>query len=670
MWRTVERAVAHGLLPVVTATSSGDQWTVTISLAELELAVEQRAATRAAAEAAAVASFDAEFDRLLTSPDVCETYPSTRLTLKNCIGPVLRYCHVILNTQAPELSVSGDPRTGYIAWHLFDGKPRTEPASSAHKSAAIKICKLATAQKILSGHIDFWPNSSQNPMRPSIVISQDTVNTLERAAAKAREVLSSHPPGVEQSNGETDSSYVVQRLIELPLPPGMTKMLVLGAITNALDAAIIMAALHSSSVLNRLSPILKRTQHGTDGDHITFVHAFTKLRMRMEQASDAAMPVSLPQYSYLATQPARILQSIDTAAQNIEQLLQTASIIKLEPDPSGQLAHKQVPGMDLEVKGAPYGSRHEAADLSMLRKLLLVGFGDNVAACLPQTLESDTLLMRIRSEGVRNQSGISFQALKTRLARCGPLAIISGRQSSPFAQSLSSQPNFYETPITPLLAVLLGTRLSTPKAPSPNPPGEHSVNHVELLVNDWASVIVKSDVDSLSHDQARDLIVDTRKLLHRAVDKAMADFLRHDWRQPALSQMFACLPNIQEAPVPKVKHKVKKAQVNSHGPAPVGPTAGIVTEEIAEQFTAKPTVASWNPHWFELTDKAVKHKVKKTRVNGHIPAPVGPTAGTVTEEMAQQFTAKPTVASRNSTWSDLTGEAVNPGREKLGPATF
>lgn len=136
--------------------------------------------------------------------------------------------------------------------------------------------------------------------------------------------------------------------------------------------------------------------------------------------------------------------------------------------------------------------------------------------------------------------------------------------------------------------MLLGSKLSIPKAPLQRSQGHIALDHVELLVNDWASVIVKLDVEGLSNDQARNLLLETRELLHLAADKALVVFLKHGWRHPAFRTMLELLSSLNPAGR-KVTTGTEEARGTGRTAAPVITPVCVdiakVTEGEAEQVS-------------------------------------------------------------------------------------
>lgn len=104
-------------------------------------------------------------------------------------------------------------------------------------------------------------------------------------------------------------------------------------------------------------------------------------------------------------------------------------------------------------------------------------------------------------------------------------------------------------------------------------------DHVELLVNDWLPIRVKSEVKGLSHQQARELIMGARETLHRAVNRALVDYLKRGSREQSklprlLKSMLHVLPGL---PTRKVTTRDYRETAKDEDPVQKGAMQKLMT---------------------------------------------------------------------------------------------
>lgn len=64
---------------------------------------------------------------------------------------------------------------------------------------------------------------------------------------------------------------------------------------------------------------------------------------------------------------------------------------------------------------------------------------------------------------------------------------------------------------------------------------------MDLCINDWLPVFVKSEEWGLMQSQARALVLEGHEMLHKAVDKALVDLFKYDWRHKVRNELFGNL---------------------------------------------------------------------------------------------------------------------------------
>jgi len=200
-----------------------------------------------------------------------------------------------------------------------------------------------------------------------------------------------------------------------------------------------------------------------------------------------------------------------------------------------------VPGSELKIRAEPYGGDLSRTTYrrSLLRHLLVLGFSENIALIGHGTLApGQPPQLRIDSQGVCVDSPLKAHMPQKQLyktLKTGPMMVVTGMTDNPQGSCLGAR---YCTPISTWEAVLLGKDL--------NIPGEVETpvaGAVQVLVNNWLPVLVRSEAKGVSHEQARDTLFKAREALHRAIDKAMFDYVKYSWQSVDFYDLLTGLPN-------------------------------------------------------------------------------------------------------------------------------
>lgn len=115
------------------------------------------------------------------------------------------------------------------------------------------------------------------------------------------------------------------------------------------------------------------------------------------------------------------------------------------------------------------------------------------------------------------------------------MMVVTGVTDNPEGGGLIAR---YCTPISTWQAILLGKDLTLPDGKE-----SHVTGAVQVLVNNWFPVLIKSEVEGVSNEQARDTLFEAREALHRAIDKAMYDFVKYSWHSADFYELLTGLPN-------------------------------------------------------------------------------------------------------------------------------
>ncbi|KAI3396189.1 hypothetical protein diail_392 [Diaporthe ilicicola] len=404
----------------------------------------------------------------------------------------------------------------------------------------------------------------------------------------------------------------------LPFPPSTAKMLILGASIKCLEPAILLAAVERHAVYRDMAcrgegeggyrnPAVLNVM---EGDHAGVISLFQRLRnqnwatkkikgeeghenppksstgaqseakgemtpdvngvigdgseLQSPQLSDlpesvqseASEPVkSPPKTDVIVAQrfdhfdPDRIA-SVSATAREIERVMIGAGLVSHNKETS----YVGAPGSELRVRAEPYGGSLSSNShrRSMLRHLLVLGFSENIAQIgYGSLVPGQPPQLRINSQDVFIDSPLKAHMPMKQLSktlRGGPLMVVTGATGNPEGMGLAAR---YCTPISTWQAVLLGKDLSLP-AGSETPVADAA----QLIVNKWLPVFVKSEVDGVSNEQARDTLLEARETLHRAIDKAMLDYVKFAWHSSDFYTLLRGLPNedsfaAKEVPIEK-----------------------------------------------------------------------------------------------------------------------
>lgn len=390
-------------------------------------------------------------------------------------------------------------------------------------------------------------------------------------------------------------------LAALPFPPPWAKMLVAGASIRCLEHAILLAAVEKHAVYretaSRAEEVDDHRTHSPgdamDGDHGGLGVLFQRLRdqswigkkhMRLPSTEDGqeessrphdnaqqraekdvtpgtndpvsdheglqASPNSFPESVQTSfTNEAMIarrfghfdphgIASVSASAKQIERSMITAGLVSYPRETSDI----SVPGSDLKIRAEPYGGgdlNRQTRQISMLRRLLVLGFPENIAQIGHGTLApGQPPQLRINSQEVYVGSPLKAHMPQKQLhktLRAGPLMVVTGVTENPEGGRLSAR---YCTPVSTWEAVLLGKDLTLPDGKETSAAGA-----AHVLVNKWLPVLVKSKVEGVSNEEARDTILEAREVLHRAIDKAMHDYVKYSWNSLDFYTLLKRLPN-------------------------------------------------------------------------------------------------------------------------------
>jgi hypothetical protein len=379
-------------------------------------------------------------------------------------------------------------------------------------------------------------------------------------------------------------------LAALPFTPSRSKMLVVGASLRCLEHAIVLAAMEKHAVYRKTASRSKGDDGDRDpafrnvmsGDHPDLLLLFQRLRdakwfankqRRIPEPKDGEEKFPkedlapstyepMPDHEGLHassngfTEPAETssaknavvarrfdhydpdgIASVSASAGAIERSMITAGLASYQKETS----YISVPGSELKIRAEPYGGDLSRTTYrrSLLRHLLVLGFSENIAQIGHGTLApGQPPQLRIDSQEVCVDSPLKAHMPQKQLyktLKTGPMMVVTGMTDNPQGSCLGAR---YCTPISTWEAVLLGKDL--------NIPGEVETpvaGAVQVLVNNWLPVLVRSEVRGVSHEQARDTLFKAREALHRAIDKAMFDYVKYTWQSVDFYDLLTGLPN-------------------------------------------------------------------------------------------------------------------------------
>lgn len=249
------------------------------------------------------------------------------------------------------------------------------------------------------------------------------------------------------------------------------------------------------------------------------------------------------------------IASVSASAEAIERSMITAGLVGYRETASTI----SVPKSELKIRAEPYGGdlSRTTYRTNILRHLLVLGFPDNIAQIEHGTLDpGKPPQLRIDSRQVYIDSPLKAHMPQKKLyktLKAGPMMVVTGILDNPQDGWLSAR---YCTPISTWEAVLLGKDLKLPGDKEAPVPGA-----AQVLVNDWLPVLVKSEVQGVSHEHARDTLFEARAALHRAIDKAIFDYVKYSWQSSDFYELLTGLPNedsLKAAAVPKEQREGPK----------------------------------------------------------------------------------------------------------------
>lgn len=609
-----KRTLKYGLLPQVTAAPTAADpnhgtpcWKVTIALKELGIFVSAHGSRRLLAEVAA----SIQFELVLSSPETIaklEKFPLADINPENAIDILHAYCRMLsMSTDDLRRDVMKVSSEAYEARIFLEERQLGKPAVSAVKDLAKGISPLALAHGVLNGDPDVWPAGVENPFEAKIVVGDAGMRMLRNLIRAARAYLTTTPGPAEdassheshhkidrddakESESETASSGAAvhqapdldQFLAGLPFSPSIANLLILGASIRCLEPAIILAALGRKNIYRKLAPgekyqadhldpYVKNTVHG---DHSDLVLLYQ--RIRKERQKKPKTEGGLKAVGYSANFDPSGIRSVNAAARDIERILRSAGLCGY-PDGDSNI---QLPGSDLQVRKQPYGSHLNLNSTMMLavRHLMALGFGHNIAqygygTLLPGGLPELRVGSRKVHIGSPLRAPMNVRQLKKHLEN-GPLFVLSGTAEHPNKRDLTAQ---YSSPISTWQAVLFGEDLSlAQKTWAPQHPGA-----AQLVLNGWLPVFVLSEVPEFSDRKVANLILDARHVLHRAIRKAMQDYIKHSWTSVDFYKL------LKEIPIEMNTEAMKQKSVKGGSQSSVSQNEEIVEGEKKDIHEAK-----------------------------------------------------------------------------------
>lgn len=253
--------------------------------------------------------------------------------------------------------------------------------------------------------------------------------------------------------------------------------------------------------------------------------------------------------------PGRIA-SVSAAAREIERAMITAGLVAYNEETS----YKGAPGSELQVRAEPYGGSLDSNTFrrSMLRHLLVLGFPDNIAQIgYGSLIPGQPPQLHMNYQDVHIDSPLKAhmpmkQLFKT--LRGGPLMVVTGATENPRGGGLGAR---YCTPISTWQAVLLGKDLSVPAGSEIPVAGA-----AQVIVNNWLPVLVKSEVEGVTNEQARDTLLEAREAIRRAIKKAMFDYIKYSWHSSDFFTLLKDLPNEDSFAAKEVPKEMRHTESN------------------------------------------------------------------------------------------------------------
>ncbi|KAG6363662.1 hypothetical protein INS49_008763 [Diaporthe citri] len=502
-----------------------------------------------------------------------------------------------------------------LAHAIINGHPDLWPVSLENPFQArivLDHARLEKLQHLITATNDYLRTA------PGHVIGGKGRGTFYRPTQEGPEQDTVNARGGFEGAPHRDIPDLQSWLAALPFPPFRAKMLVAGASIRCLEHAILLAAIEKHAVYRGTASRGKEddgyrnpaTTNVMEGDHPGVLLLFQRLRdegwairkqMRLPKTEDGAekssqlhddaqdqdmedvtpdtndpvghhegfqaLPNGFPEpLETSSTNEAMVarrfnhfdpdaIASVNAAAREIERSMITAGLVGYPKEAS----YISVPGSELKVRAEPYGGNlsRTTHKRSTLRHLLVLGFPENIAQIGYGTLApGQPPQLRINSEEVYMDSPLKAPMPQKQLhknLRAGPMMVVTGVTSNPEGGGLSAR---YCTPLSTWEAVLLGKDLTLPDGKETPVAGA-----VQVLVNNWFPVLVKSEVEGVSNEQARDTLFEAREALHRAIDKAMYDYVKYSWHSVDFYDLLMDLPNedsFQAMAMPKEKRDAMK----------------------------------------------------------------------------------------------------------------
>lgn len=484
-----------------------------------------------------------------------------------------------------------------VALGILNGHPNLWPVSLENPFQARIVLDRARLEKLrhlIATATDYLRTT------PGQLVGEKQRGTFHKVVQGGDEQNTVDIQGGSEATTHRDIPDLQSWLAALPFPSPRAKMLVAGASMRCLEHAILLAAVEKHAIYRETvspgeevdgyrNPAIKNVM---DGDHTGLFLLFQRLRdekwigktlMRLPstddgqeesprphdnaqneaekdvtpdtidllsgqedlQASSDSFPESMQTSSAKEAMVARRfdhfdphgISSVSASAEEIERSMITAGLASYP----GEARYIGMAGSDLKIRAEPYGgnSSRQLRKMSMLRHLLVLGFPENIAQIGHSSLHpGQPPQLRINSQEVYIDSPLKAHMPQKQLSktlRAGPLMVVTGVTDNSEGGGLSAR---YSTPISTWEAVLLGKGLSLPDGNETSAAGA-----VHVLVNKWLPVLVKSEVEGVSNEQARDTLFEAREALHRAIDKAMYDYVKYSWHSFDFYNLLMGLPN-------------------------------------------------------------------------------------------------------------------------------
>ena len=483
-----------------------------------------------------------------------------------------------------------------LAHAIINGHPELWPAAPQNPFQAKIVLDRARLEKlrhVITAATDYLRTT------PGQVVDGKQRGTFHKVIQGSGQGTVNAQEGEPEAVPQRDIPELESWVAALPFSPSTAKMLLVGASTRCLEHAIILAAAEKHAVYRRTARRGKEedgyrnpaVMNLMEGDHNALLLLFQRFRdeswvkkmqgrlpqtwggqyktsqLHYDPQSQAeelmpsgngpigdhkglqALPNTFPET--VGASPTKHMTvarrfdhydpdgiaSVSAAARIIERSMITAGLVSYKKETS----YVSAPGSELQIRAEPYGGdlSKTTHKKSMLRRLLVLGFADNIAQIGHRTLiPGQPPQLRIRSQEVYVDSPLKAHMPLKQLykkLKAGPLMVVTGVTNTAEGAGLSAR---YCTPLSTWEAVLLGKDLTLPSGNESPAAGA-----AQVLVNNWFPVLVKSEVEGVSNEQARDTLFEAREALHRAIDKAMFDYVKYSWNSGDFYELLSDLPN-------------------------------------------------------------------------------------------------------------------------------